>query len=511
MIDARPPTVASLSKEELFKRFLLIKNDPIEFAKCVRTLDEADKNESIKPFPWEMEYFQFYMRCLQKMDLVAIPKSRRMKMSWSTIIFIVWDAMFHQGRHWAMVSKKEDDSDELVKRAKFIVENLDHSKLPRELLPRMEYKFCEMSFPEINSRISGYPSGADQLRQFTLSGIMGDECAFWSNAREMYKAAKPTLEGGGKMILISSPAPGFFKNLVFDQLDNEKEFDPEELMLGRKKTPMTGLNLWVNPNNKFFIFELHYTADPLKRSTEWKMRAKAGMTLRDWNQEYELMWDSFSGLPVYGEWNKGIHVGRDLEPQAGLPLLRGWDFGLTPACIVAQLQGSQLVILHEFTEFNMGADRFSDIVLPQCHSLFPGWGSKDWIDFVDPAGVNRDQGNDASSCVIVLDSKGLNCIPGAITFSERRKAVEKLLITFTKEGPAFQIASHCSKLIKGFNGGYQFPEGVIEKEPGQLKPIKNEYSHPHDALQYICTGIQGQRKKSSSRLPQISYTSTNRR
>jgi hypothetical protein len=74
--------------------------------------------------------------------------------------------------------------------------------------------------------IQGFPQGADQLRQFTFSGILADEMAFWNDAQEMYSASFPTLEGGGRFTAISSPGAGFFKALVFDQLDrfgNEKE------------------------------------------------------------------------------------------------------------------------------------------------------------------------------------------------------------------------------------------------------------------------------------------------
>jgi len=45
--------------------------------------------------------------------------------------------------------------------------------------------------------------------------------AFWSDAEKMYSASIPTLEGGGKLTGVSSPAPGFFKRLVFDTLDSE--------------------------------------------------------------------------------------------------------------------------------------------------------------------------------------------------------------------------------------------------------------------------------------------------
>jgi len=140
-------------------------------------------------------------------------------MSWANIALYLWDTMFHVGRYNAFVSRKEESADELVKRAEFIYDNIPESVIPKDLLPRKESKFCHLAFPEIESRIQGFPQGADQLRQFTFSGILGDEMAFWSDAQKMYAASIPTLEGGGRFTGVSSPAPGFFKALVFDKLE----------------------------------------------------------------------------------------------------------------------------------------------------------------------------------------------------------------------------------------------------------------------------------------------------
>ena len=197
------------------------REDPWFWAvECVRTKDEVDRNSPIKPFPGHLDYLKYYFRLWQKQLLIAVPKSRRMYMSWSNIILYTWDTLFHVGRNNAFVSKKEDDSDDLVQRALFILENLDFSKIPKEYLPQWKYTFCKLQFAETDSKIQGFPSGSDQLRQFTFSGILADEMAFWDNAEEMYAASFPTLEGGGRMTAISSPGPGFFKRLVFDDMEH---------------------------------------------------------------------------------------------------------------------------------------------------------------------------------------------------------------------------------------------------------------------------------------------------
>lgn len=498
-------------QRELFDRFLRMRENPLEFLKAVRTLDEVDKQSPIKHFPVGLEYLRWYVRLWQKERLIAVPKSRRMKMSWTNIALYLHDTMFFKGRNYAFVSKKEDDSDALVKRAEFILKHLDPEIFPKELVPAFESKYCLLSFPQIQSKIQGFPSGADQLRQYTFSGILGDECAFWPDAQEMYSGSYPTLEGGGRMTLISSPAPGFFKRLIYDQLDSTGEFDPEQAVGALRRSPSTGVTIWRNPKNLFCVFELHYTADPVKRSDEWKRTVKAAMPLRDFQQEYELQWDSFEGLPVYGDWNRTVHAKKGLQPQIGLPLLRGWDFGLTPACVVGQLNGQTLTIFHEFVQTNMGADRFSDLVLRQCALLYPAWGAgrtSNWFDFIDPAGQFRDQSAEGS-CALVLDSKGLECIPGQIVFEERRRAVERFLTSISREGPGFQIdVLGCPVLTRGFEGGYRYSDSALVKEPALLRPLKDEHSHPHDALQYLASGILHARRRDSGtrQIPKIAYS-----
>lgn len=272
--------------------------------------------------------------------------------------------------------------------------------------------------------------------------------------------------------------------------------------------PMTGVEIWINPKNKFTVVQLHYTADPDKRSKEFKESIRSSMPIRQYMMEYELNWETWEGLPVYPDWDQAHHGSKDIiKPQAGLPLLRGWDFGLTPACIVAQLQEQTLVILKEYTALNMGADRFSDLVLRDCTKRFSNWADKkhQWKDFIDPSGEFR-KDTDEGTCAKILDNKGLYPIAGPISWEERRTSVEHYLTKFTKQGPCFKVnLGECPVLVRGFNGGYRYQENAAEIEPAKIKPVKNEYSHPHDALQYITSKIINMRHASGRRVPTPSY------
>ena len=490
------------------QNYIRYKNDPWAFLdECVYTLDQVDKDEPIKKFPSYYEYLRLYAKTWLKYPLIAVPKSRRMTMSWTNIALYLWDTIFHQGRLNAFVSKKEEDAKELVERAEFIFDHIPTDLIPKSLLPKKKTKSSPpvLEFPEINSKIQGFPMGADQLRQFTFSGILGDECAFWPEAMKFYSAAFPTLEGGGRMSLISSPAPGFFKKLVYDKLDSDDDF----VTYPETKSPLKGVDVWVNPGNQFLIYQLHYTANQFKRSDQYKQSIKKSMPRRQYLQEYELNWDTFEGMPVYADYNKRLHLSKDIiEPKLGLPLLLGWDFGLTPSAVICQLQEDQLVILREYVAKGKGIQQFAPEVMQQLRVHYPEWNDpvKHFRNYIDPAGTFRND-VDANTCAKEMHNQGLrNIFPGDVTWEARRGAVDHFLVKHTKQGPAIIINEKtCPVLVKGFAGGYMYPEKASDVEPTKLRPIKNEYSHPHDALQYVCGAVKKMRSSNKLTIPLPQY------
>ena len=208
------PTQTSTAVDTLIK----FKRDHWSFlSEAIFTLDQTDKIHPIKRYPFEKEYLKWFSSKIVNETLFAAVKHRRLVATWTLCAVFLWDAMFHEGRFNALLSKKEEDSDELVRRCKFMYEQIPDDVMP--LKPLMSYKYTEINFPEINSKIKGFAQGPDQLRQYTCSRIGADEIAFWPDARETFVAMKPTLEGGGRVTLISTRYPGFFQDLVYDRLD----------------------------------------------------------------------------------------------------------------------------------------------------------------------------------------------------------------------------------------------------------------------------------------------------
>lgn len=199
------------------------------------------------------------------------------------------------------------------------------------------------------------------------------------------------------------------------------------------------------------------------------------------------------GRPVYPEWMPQIHLhDGPLAVNEGLPLILGWDFGRTPAVVICQLTlRGQFRVLDELVAIKMGIDQFANkIVKPYLNNYYNGLRT---ISFVDPAGTtNQGEITDDITCLTTLLDAGFNAqSAGTNAFLPRTQAVVEHLTTMIDGQPGFLLSSKCKYLRRGFNGRYKFRRMQV---PGEElysdSAIKNEVSHPHDALQYAALGCQ---------------------
>jgi len=191
----------------------LCKRDPLHwlYTWCW-TLDSHDPIHKIKRFP-EKKYIRKITELWLTEERLLIEKSRQMMISWWFMALNLWDCMFHEGRLSIIQSKKEKDANKLILRAWFIFK-----RLPNWMKPKHNFTYCNLIFPEIESEILGIPQGEDTARMHTASRFTMDEMAFQTQAEGAYTAAKPTIDGGGKFLGVSSANPSFFELLVNDKI-----------------------------------------------------------------------------------------------------------------------------------------------------------------------------------------------------------------------------------------------------------------------------------------------------
>lgn len=198
------------------------------------------------------------------------------------------------------------------------------------------------------------------------------------------------------------------------------------------------------------------------------------------------------GRVVFPEYSDAAHCAEDfIEPLRGLPLILGWDYGRTPACVIGQMtMRGQLRVIDELvvdaTSEGMGIRTFTrEVVKPHLTNNYIGMSIG--LSWGDPAGNARGQG-DESSCMDIQGEEGIPTQPANSNDPKvRQDAVVRFLKTNIDGEPGYVLSPKCTYLRRGFLGGYRYAKlNVSGDERYQESPEKNRYSHPHDAHQAMC-------------------------
>jgi hypothetical protein len=194
------------------------------------------------------------------------------------------------------------------------------------------------------------------------------------------------------------------------------------------------------------------------------------------------------GQVVFPNWNDTLHMATEvLHPTVGLPVVIGFDFGVrNPAAVIGQYHPrGKMLILDEIVAESMGIRQFyTNLVKPLLLTKYRGY---EIIATGDPSGAKRSD-NDERSCFLELKDMGLPAVPAwSQSIEARINAVDSFLTKLSEGVPSFQLSPNCNTIRKGFNGGYHYRRVQASGDERFYNiPEKNSYSHPMDALQYVC-------------------------
>lgn len=203
--------------------------------------------------------------------------------------------------------------------------------------------------------------------------------------------------------------------------------------------------------------------------------------------QYGLVRD---GKPVYEfEYNDDIHSIEHREPNPELPIHLGWDYGtFWTACVLFQITPlGQVYVFKEFSGCEGGLrGMIKTKLLPFLTEHYPNY--KLGKSMGDPSGKAGQHG-DAKSCVDILEEFGIQTEIAPTNSPVKRVETVRYFLTAMIEGrPAFTMSrTGCPILREGFISNYHYKK-LRATATGSIvyaeQPEKNEFSHPHDALQY---------------------------
>jgi hypothetical protein len=154
--------------------------------------------------------FNYQRRCLAdfiKFRLNIFHKVRQSGVSTLCGAFALWRAMFYKNKTILIVSKRDPDAMEFLRRnIKYVYDNLppwmrDLWPIDRDGGSHNEHRIV---FPN-GSRITSLTSSPDTLRSHSSTLNIIDEAAFMPKMDVMWAGGWPTLQNGGNVIVISTP------------------------------------------------------------------------------------------------------------------------------------------------------------------------------------------------------------------------------------------------------------------------------------------------------------------
>jgi hypothetical protein len=217
-----------------------------------------------------------------------------------------------------------------------------------------------------------------------------------------------------------------------------------------------------------------------------------------------------NGQPVYPEFNDALHVAKEfVRPIPGRPIHIAIDGGSTPAAVFGQEdEDGQIRILGECVVFNpdqeqslakMGPRQFGR----ECREYFDRMWPHGKVGEIwgDPAGFfGGGYGGEADEDLAWMQEfgrgfgKSVRSAPGTrgnrVTI--RIEAVRGCLTTNVGAKPGILVSPIAKHLRRGFNNGYVIQRIKFSDGTGRWKdqPNKNDFSHVHDALQYLVLGLK---------------------
>jgi hypothetical protein len=194
--------------------------DPAEFVfGCCKTFDEVDLKNPVKPFP-RKEYLEYLVHVWQTERLLCLVKSRRMVVTWLLLALDLWLTMFHDHASVYVVSDEQAKSDKLLARVKFLYDHLPSDFYKPEMIIHKggQGDPKRIDFPAVHSKIEGLSQDPEAIRQEGATLLHIEELQIWQWPEQSWRAIMPAIMGGGRIIVVGTPAAGtFFEKLVFDR------------------------------------------------------------------------------------------------------------------------------------------------------------------------------------------------------------------------------------------------------------------------------------------------------
>jgi hypothetical protein len=172
------------------------KDDPAHFIDSYCHLYDATAKDWV-PFHLWQEQIDL-VHTIDANDLVCVLKARQLGISWIGIAYALWLMLFHPVATVSIFSRREEEAVYLLgkERLKGMFE-----RLPKWMQVPVEIDNVKLWQLQNGSIARAFPTTAGD--SYTVSFAFVDEFDLVDNQGQLLTAMKPTVDGGGKMLVVS--------------------------------------------------------------------------------------------------------------------------------------------------------------------------------------------------------------------------------------------------------------------------------------------------------------------
>ena len=186
--------------------------------------DAQDHGEGVGTMPFKLwDAQRDVLRALEDEQRILILKARQLGLSWLCCAYALHLCLFKPNRLVLTFSIGQEEANEMMRRIQAMYDRLpDTMRAAHPVVKRN----TEESVWGNGSAIHALPSRKSAGSGYTASLIILDEFAKNENASKLYTAVKPTIDGGGKMIILSTAngAGNLFHDMVTKAQKGESRF-----------------------------------------------------------------------------------------------------------------------------------------------------------------------------------------------------------------------------------------------------------------------------------------------
>lgn len=159
--------------------------------------------------------------------LIIILKARQLGLTWLTVAYALWAMLFQPGSTVLMFSRRDEEAQDLLDRLRQML-----FRLPTWLRPTIATDNAHQLTlaPPWNSTARAFPTTKHSARSYTATLAIVDEADFIPWLRQLMNAVRPTIDAGGRLILLSTADKDHpdseFKRLWQHAIDDLSNFLP---------------------------------------------------------------------------------------------------------------------------------------------------------------------------------------------------------------------------------------------------------------------------------------------